>query len=157
MEIVSGPWNRDRVEAWLAAARIPLRLAVLAPRGPLVVSLWFRFDGESLWCATRAGADVVSYVGADPRVGIEVAGDLPPYRGVRGTGRASLVPEAGAEVLEQLLDRYLDERNEALAERLRAEARTGEVALRVTALRLTSWDFSRRMRAQDGDVVLPPP
>lgn len=157
MEVVSGPWDRARVVAWLERARIPIRLAVLAPRGPLVVSLWYRFDGEALWCATRDTADVVRHVRADPRVGIEVAGDLPPYRGVRGTGRVTLVPEAGLETLDALLTRYLDARNAALADRLRADAQHGEVALRISALRLTSWDFSGRMRAQDGDEVLPPP
>ena len=157
MEVISGPWDRDRVTAWLEEVRIPVRLAVLAPRGPLVVSLWFRFDGDALWCATRDSADVVEHVRADPRVGIEVAGDLPPYRGVRGTGRVEVVPAAGLDTLDALLARYLDARNAELAEGLRAAATRGEVALRIAALKLTSWDFSARMRAQDGDDVLPPP
>jgi hypothetical protein len=157
MEVVSGPWDHGRVAAWLDQARIPVRLAVLAPRGPLVVSLWYRFDGEALWCATRDTADVVGHVRADPRVGIEVAGDLPPYRGVRGTGRVELVPDAGVVTLEVLLTRYLDARNAGLADQLRAAAARGEVALRIAALTLTSWDFSGRMRPQDGDGVLPPP
>jgi nitroimidazol reductase NimA-like FMN-containing flavoprotein (pyridoxamine 5'-phosphate oxidase superfamily) len=155
VEVVSGPWDPDRVTAWLERARIPVRLAVLAPRGPLVVSLWYRFDGEALWCATRDTADVVAHVRADPRVGIEVAGDLPPYRGVRGTGRVEVVPEAGVATLEALLERYLDARNAELAAGLRAAAARGEVALRIAALKLTSWDFSGRMRPQDGDPVLP--
>lgn len=157
MEVVSGPWDRDRVTAWLEQARIPVRLAVLAPRGPLVVSLWYRFDGEALWCATRDTADVVAHVQADPRVGIEVAGDLPPYRGVRGTGRVEVVPETGVVTLEALLARYLDARNAELAAGLRAAAERGEVALRIAALKLTSWDFSGRMQPQDGGQVLPPP
>lgn len=157
MEVVSGPWDRDRVAAWLEQARIPVRLAVLAPRGPLVVSLWYRFDGEALWCATRDSAVVVEHMRADPRVGIEVAGDLPPYRGVRGTGRVEIIPAAGLDTLEALLARYLDARNAELADALRTAAEQGEVALRITALTLTSWDFSGRMRPQDGDGVLPPP
>lgn len=157
MQLVSGPWDQPQVAAWLEQARIPVRLAVLAPRGPLVVSLWFHFDGEALWCATRDTADVVTHVRADPRVGIEVAGDLPPYRGVRGTGRGELFPDAGIDTLEVLLARYLDARNADLADRLRAAAADGEVALRIAALKLTSWDFSGRMRPQDGDEVLPPP
>ncbi len=154
MQLVSGPWDADQVTRWLEGARIPVRLSVLAPRGPLVVSLWYRFDGDAIWCATRSGAGVVAHVGSDARVGIEVAPDLPPYRGVRGTGRAEVVPERGADTLELLLDRYLDAVNEPLADQLRRNA-DDEVALRIGSLTLTSWDFSPRMQPQEPAAVLP--
>lgn len=155
MRIVSGPWSPEQVVQWLEGARIPVRLAVLTQRGPLVVSLWYRFDGDELWCATRSGADIVQHVQADPRVGIEVAPDLPPYRGVRGTGRAQVVAEAGAATLDELIARYLDDRNSALAADLRRSAARGEVALRIVDLTLTSWDFSARMARQDDHPELP--
>jgi nitroimidazol reductase NimA-like FMN-containing flavoprotein (pyridoxamine 5'-phosphate oxidase superfamily) len=154
MQLVSGPWDRSQVTRWLEDARIPVRLAVLAPRGPLVVSLWYRFDGEALWCATRRSADVVAHVLADRRVGIEVAPDLPPYRGVRGTGRAEIISERGRDTLELLLERYLDAVNAPLADTLRANA-SDEVALRISALSLTSWDFSGRMQPQEPGPILP--
>ena len=154
MQLVSGPWDRSQVWRWVVGARIPVRLAVLAPRGPLVVSLWYHFDGEALWCATRRGADVVAHVLADRRVGIEVAPDLPPYRGVRGTGRAEIISERGPDTLELLLERYLDAANAPLADTLRANA-DDEVALRIGALSLTSWDFSGRMRPQETGPILP--
>ena len=155
MELVSGPWSHEQVVRWLEGARIPVRLAVLAPRGPLVVSLWYRFDGVDLWCATRSTADIVEHVRADPRVGIEVAPDLPPYRGVRGTGRAEVREEAGLTTLDALLERYLDDGNAELAADLRSGATRGEVALRITSLRLTSWDFSARMAPQESSPQLP--
>ncbi len=155
VRILSGPWDREQVARWLHGARIPLRLAVLTPRGPLVVSLWFRFDGAQLWCATRSSADIVGHVRADPRVGVEVAPDLPPYRGVRGTGRAAVVVEEGPAALDVLLDRYLDDRNAALAADLRRAATRGEVALRISALTLSSWDFSARMHPQEPAPPLP--
>lgn len=154
MQLRSGPWGADQVTRWLEGARIPVRLSVLAPRGPLVVSLWYRFDGDALWCATRSGADVVAHVRSDPRVGIEVAPDLPPYRGVRGTGRAAVVPECGADLLDRLLDRYLDAVNDPLADALRGNA-DDEVALRIDSLTLSSWDFSTRMRPQEASPILP--
>lgn len=154
MQLVSGPWDLAQVVRWLEGARIPVRLAVLAPRGPLVVSLWYRFDGEALWCATRRGADVVAHVLADPRVGFEVAPDVPPYRGVRGTGRAEVIAERGPDTLDRLLDRYLDAANAPLADTLRANA-DDEVALRIGALSLTSWDFSGRMQPQEPGPILP--
>lgn len=154
MKLVSGPWDAQQVTTWLTGARIPLRLAVLAPRGPLVVSLWYHFDGDALWCATRDSADVVAHVREDPRVGLEVAPDLPPYRGVRGTGRAEVIAQRGPDALDTMLDRYLDDVNAPLADILRAGA-DGEVALRIGALTLSSWDFSGRMRPQEVGPILP--
>jgi nitroimidazol reductase NimA-like FMN-containing flavoprotein (pyridoxamine 5'-phosphate oxidase superfamily) len=156
MRCTSGPWDPATVRRWLTEARIPVRLAVLTSRGPLVVSLWYRFEDDALWCATRSSAAVVAHVRADPRVGLEVAPDLPPYRGVRGTGRAEVVPDAGAAVLEQLLTRYLEPVNDPLADLLRRGA-ADEVAIRISELRLSSWDFSARMRPQDADGALPRP
>jgi nitroimidazol reductase NimA-like FMN-containing flavoprotein (pyridoxamine 5'-phosphate oxidase superfamily) len=154
MHLVSGPWDEPTVRRWLAGARIPVRLAVLAPRGPLVVSLWYRLEGDALWCATAASADVVARVTADPRVGFEVAPDVPPYRGVRGTGHAEVVADRGRTTLEALLDRYLDADNAALADWLRRRADT-EVAIRIGDLRVASWDFSGRMQPQEPGPILP--
>jgi nitroimidazol reductase NimA-like FMN-containing flavoprotein (pyridoxamine 5'-phosphate oxidase superfamily) len=154
MRIVSGPWDQAQVERWLAGARIPVRLGVLTAGGPLVLSLWYRFAGGALLCATGAGADVVAHVRRDPRVGFEVAPDVPPYRGVRGTGRVEVVAEAGRETLARLLERYLDDDNAALADWL-LERADDEVALRITDLRITSWDFSGRMAPQEVGPRLP--
>ncbi len=155
MELISGPWDHDQVTAWLDGAHIPVRLGVLGDRGqPLVVSLWFLHQGGELWCATGADADVVRHLRRDPRVGFEIGPDVPPYRGVRGSARVEIVAERGLETLDRLLDRYLDERNAELAAWLRADA-DDEVALRLTDLRTSSWDFSARMAPQETGPRLP--
>ena len=154
MQIAGGPWDEGRVERWLTGARIPLRLGVLGANGPLVVSLWYQYRHGALWCATSADADVVAHLGRDDRVGFEIGPDIPPYRGVRGTGRAVVVPEAGPAVLDDLLARYLDAPNAGLADWLRRRA-DDEVALRIEDLRVTSWDFSGRMVPQESAPLLP--
>ena len=154
MQIVAGPWDERRVERWLTGARIPVRLGVLAATRPLVVSLWYRYQQGALWCATSADADVVAHLRRDDRVGFEVGPDIPPYRGVRGSGRAVVVPDAGPAMLEDLLARYLDAPNADLADWLRRRA-DDEVALRIENLRVTSWDFSGRMAPQEPGPLLP--
>jgi nitroimidazol reductase NimA-like FMN-containing flavoprotein (pyridoxamine 5'-phosphate oxidase superfamily) len=156
MDFISGPWDRHTVDLWLREARIPVRLGLMRSTGPLVLSLWYRFDGVALWCATDADADVVAHLSSDPRVAFEVGPDVPPYRGVRGTGVAQVLAESGAAELDRLISRYLDDENAQLAEWLRDRAQN-EVAIRIDGLRVTSWDFSGRMSAQADDPRLPEP
>ncbi len=143
---MNGPWDHPQITAFLSESRIPLRLAVQDASGcPRVLSLWFLPDDGALWCATNAGAQVLKFLAREPRCGFEVAGDLPPYRGVRGTGVASFHPERGGEILTRLLTRYGIAPGSKLAASLLAKI-DEEVAIRIVAQRLSSWDFSRRMQ-----------
>ncbi len=134
------------VAAYLDEMRIPLRLAVVTQSGwPMVLSLWYVLSDGMLWCATQDTARVVRYLRRDPRCGFEVASEQPPYRGVRGQGRATLSPEHGRRILEILLDRYLGGRESSLARRLLARAGR-EVAIGVAPTRVFTWDYTERMR-----------
>jgi hypothetical protein len=139
----SGPWTADEVRGHLADARIPLRLAS-SGTFPLVQSLWFVFDDDALWCATQADSVVARRLARDDHCGFEVCADQPPYRGVRGTGRARIVPAAAADVLPQLIARYVGDEPTPLSQWLLSRLDT-EVAIRVGDLTVTSWDYSGRM------------
>jgi Pyridoxamine 5'-phosphate oxidase len=141
----SGPWQRGEIDAFLAGATIPLRLAVVNAEGwPLVASLWFTVHDAALWCATNQSALIVRLLAADGRCAFEIAGDSPPYRGLRGQGRASLHPDQGAAILEALLARYAIRESSRLAQKLRAKV-AEEVAIRIAPEWISSWDFTRRM------------
>lgn len=142
MTIRSGPWQQDEVRAYLAAAVIPIRVATAGRDGPLVQSLWFIAQADGLWCATQADAVVVRRMQRDPRVGWEVSGDDPPYRGVRGQGQAVIVEEA-EPILRALIDRY-GQAGTPLAAWLLGRV-AAEVAIQITDLTVTSWDFAARM------------
>lgn len=140
-----GPWDAATVERFLDEERSPLRLAVNWSGGvPLVVSLWFVHEAGALWCASHRKARLTEALMRAPEVGFDVSVNDPPYRGVRGQGRAHLLPEAGAARLETLLDRYLGDRESNLARWLLSRAED-EVAIRIEPTWLTSWDFSARM------------
>lgn len=130
---------------FLRAARVPLRLGILdEDGGPRVLSLWYLWRDGALWCATSPKAWVVERLRADPRCGFEVAGDSPPYRGVRGRGRATLDPVCGEAILGALIDRYLGTRESRFARWLLARS-VGEIAIRIAPEKLSHWDYSRRM------------
>jgi len=142
-----GPWSDDQVHGFLEAAVIPMRIAVQSPSGwPLVVSLWYLAEGAELLAATRPDATLVRCLERDPRCGFEVAGDLPPYRGVRGRATATLDRVRGGAILEHLLHRYLGGVESPLARQLLAKA-SDEVCIRLQPHSLVSWDFSRRMES----------
>ena len=141
-----GCWSADEVAAYLDAVRIPVRLGVQDNAGsPWVASLWFLHADGALWCAMNRGAKLASYLQARPQCGFEIAADAPPYRGVRGKGTASLVPERGEDILRRLLQRYGIDPESGLARSLLAKV-DQEVAVRIKPSRLTSWDFTARMR-----------
>jgi hypothetical protein len=140
---VDAPW----VPGYLDEARIPLRLACLASGGwPTIASLWFLPEDGQLWCATPTRAYVSRLLAADPRCGFEVAENQPPYRGVRGRGRARLVPECGDEILRALVRRYLGGEQSPFARWLLSRDEP-ELAIAIEVERTTSWDFTRRMTA----------
>jgi nitroimidazol reductase NimA-like FMN-containing flavoprotein (pyridoxamine 5'-phosphate oxidase superfamily) len=129
---------------------VPVRLACHRPDGGLwMLSLWYRREGESLQCATGAGADVVEYLRADGAVAFEVSTNTPPYMGVRGNGTATVEPDGEKTVIRALVERYLGGTESSMAQHLLAEDRE-EVRVTVEPERLYTWDFSERMRATSG-------
>jgi len=142
VEIASGPWDRSQIEAFLDDTVIPIRIASAGRTSPLVQSLWFLHHEDALWCCTRADAVLTRRLSVDPRCGFEVSGDLPPYRGVRGSAKAEILPERAADMLPRLIARY--DAPDALADWLLSRL-DQEVAIRLHSLRVTSFDFTTRM------------
>lgn len=142
-----GIWSPEQVSKFLENARIPVRLGCVTESGfPLVVSLWFDQREGDLWCATQASAKVVRTLEREPRCGFEVGTDQPPYAGVRGQAVAELDASQGPEVLERLIERYVDDPRGSFARWLRSRNET-EVAIRLRPRWVFSWDFAKRMSA----------
>jgi len=133
------------VERYLRQTRIPLRLStVTAADWPVALSLWYLVEVDALYCATPQQARVTEYLMREPRCGFEVAGDQPPYCGVRGRALATIDVDRGVEILERLLIRYLGGTDNPLAEGLLT--RPGpEVAIRLEPQTLYTWNFNSRM------------
>lgn len=142
--ITSGPWDLNAIADFLQATRIPMRLATNGSTGPLVQSLWFLVEDAHLWCATQDSSLLAQRIARDPQVGFEVAGDHPPYRGVRGTGRAEVRRDEAARILPALIERYQGDGRTALSDWLLGRL-DREVAIRIEPMTLTSWDYTDRM------------
>lgn len=124
---------------------MPLRLACRTGNGRLwLLALWFTYRDGAFHCATGRQADVVEFLEAHPGVAFEVSVNEPPYRGVRGNGRASIHADPEKSLLGDLLERYLGGTDSALAEGLLAADRE-EVRIEIEPARLVTWDYSDRM------------
>jgi len=142
---IRGPFDRDAVLRFLDASVIPVRLACVARSGwPLVVSLWFAREDDELVCATQRSSSLVRALEESPRCAFEVAGEQPPYRGVRGRAHVRIEPDDDLATLTALVLRYQGSTDGALARRLLGRT-TPEVRLCLDPAELTSWDYTRRM------------
>ena len=138
-------WERPAIDTYLGDSVLPCRLSCITGEGfPQVTSLWFRYDGEALWFSVQRSTRVSRWLEREPRCGFEVAGDRPPYRGVRGRGHAVVAPARDGALLDALIERYLGERDAGLAHWLKSRQAT-EMSIRVTPCWLTAWDFGARM------------
>lgn len=147
MATYRGPWDADAVASFLDETVVPLRLACTTPTDRLwILSLWFRYRDEALWCATPRSADVVDFLERDGHVAFEVSTNDVPYRGVRGNGQVTVESDSEKGLLTDLLERYLGGTDSPLARRLLDPDRE-EVRLRIDPDRIASWDFSERMPA----------
>ena len=142
---IAGPWQRAEIDSYLGSSRVPLRLACVGSDSfPRVVSVWFAYSDGKFLCASHRDSSLVKLLARSPKVGFEVAPEKPPYHGVRGQGIAEISGEGGAETLKALIDHYLGESNESLAQWLLSRA-DDEVLIRIEVQRFFSWDYRKRM------------
>jgi len=145
MPKITGPWSHNEIESFLASAIIPVRLSVISTSGwPIIVSLWFLYENGHLNCATRSSSKIARLLTGRPRVAFEVSGETPPYYSIRGQGLASLSADKDAVLLSRLADRYLGDERAQFRQWL-LEGSKNEVAIRITPLRIMSWDYRKRM------------
>jgi nitroimidazol reductase NimA-like FMN-containing flavoprotein (pyridoxamine 5'-phosphate oxidase superfamily) len=131
---------------FLEQSRIPLRLACVTGQGwPMVVSLWYLYEQQRLYCATQKTAKIIYHLEHNARCAFELAGDHPPYRGLRGQGEIILRPDLGRTILERLVRRYTAGPETPLGKSLMSRS-ASEIAIEIQPVRIYSWDYTRRMR-----------
>jgi nitroimidazol reductase NimA-like FMN-containing flavoprotein (pyridoxamine 5'-phosphate oxidase superfamily) len=144
--------SEDMIMECLTNSKIPIRLACMSISDwPIVVSLWYTYLNEKVYCATQNTAKVVKYLRKNPKCGFEIAGDSFPYRGVRGYGKASIVENKGEEILRMLIQKYLTGKETTISSLklykllLSKEHLQNEVAIEIIPAAMFKWNYKKRM------------
>jgi len=141
---VQGPWSLAKAVAFLHRTKAPMRLAVNGASGfPVMTPLWHIWLDDALWAAAKPNAAIVRALRRDSRCAFDISIETPPYMGVRGRGDATIEAD-GVTVLKRLLDRFMGAESPEFQARL-LQASKDECAIRIDPIKLTSWDFSKRM------------
>src|SRR5690606_39495771 len=102
-------YDAQQMADYLAAARIPLRLACNGGNGfPLVASHWFEYRDGAFYLAIHQNSRVASLLDQNPLFGFEIAADTIPFRGVLGQGTVFLSLPGDPAQTHSLILSYLD-------------------------------------------------
>ena len=145
--------SEDMIVECITNSKIPIRLACMSISDwPIVVSLWYTYLNEKVYCATQNTAKVVKYLRKNRNCGFEIAGDSFKYRGVRGYGKASIVENKGEEILRMLIQKYLTGKETTTSSLklykllLSKEHLQNEVAIEIIPSAMFKWDYKKRMK-----------
>lgn len=137
--------GRDDLNQIFHFEKIPIRLAFIKSNTiPNVLSLWYVYLDEKIYCATQKSAKIVSYLETNPKCGFEIAADKPPYKGVSGEDIAKILPENGENILNLLMNKYLGTKESTLSKFLKNNSKT-EVAIEIIPSKVFYYDYSKRM------------
>ncbi len=142
-------WSNNDIQHYLDTTAVPMRLACHTPAGyPQVVSIWYLREGNQLVGITHQSSHLMRLIKQDARVGFEVAVNEPPYRGIRGFGDIEWGKTGAQDIMQKLVNRYLDNNNDTLARWLMSRVNE-EMVLRVHPVSISSWDYRKRMHTTE--------
>jgi len=137
---------RKKIDDSFLNSKIPIRVSCLKNNGvPIVVSLWYVNMDDKIYCATQKTAKILKYLEKNPVCGFEIAGDSPPYIGIRGDGTIKILNDKGESVLFALIDKYLGKKETRLSKFLKNKLKT-EVAIEIEPKSVHNYDYSVRMK-----------
>ncbi|MEM7279896.1 MAG: hypothetical protein AAF385_17455 [Pseudomonadota bacterium] len=137
-------WNKEQIESFLFATRVPVRIAVMDQGYPLICSVWFEYEQGNIVCVSHKDSKLAQLLEREKRCGFEIAPNDPPYMGIRGKADVSVSQSNVETRLNRLIERYLGNSNPSLANWLLSRVEH-EYEFRLTPVWITSWDYSDRM------------
>jgi nitroimidazol reductase NimA-like FMN-containing flavoprotein (pyridoxamine 5'-phosphate oxidase superfamily) len=142
---ITGPWSLETVQTYLGEIEIPVQIAALNNDNlPVLISLWFSYENNHIWCATQRDAHIVKLLAKNPSCAFQISSEHMPYKGVRGRATASIIESDGARILDTLVTKYLKESDSKFAKWLTSR-KANEVAIQLDLVSMATWDFSGRM------------
>lgn len=125
---------------------VPLRLACFTPSGwPIIIPLWFTFINNRFYCATQENAKIIRYLKKEPKCAFDISTENPPYKGIRGQGKTIVNKDRRLEILEIVIQKYIQNKYENLRKYL-LKNKENEVAIEIIPIKIFYWDYTDRMK-----------
>jgi nitroimidazol reductase NimA-like FMN-containing flavoprotein (pyridoxamine 5'-phosphate oxidase superfamily) len=141
-------WSKSEIFRYFDKAITPIRVSCIDTDGyPIICSLWFIHLDGVLWSASHKNAHIIKTLSNNTKVAFEVASNEYPYHGVRGKADVMLLKDDQDDILEKVIDKYLQGSNKELSSWLLSRKKD-EYAIKISPITLNSWDFSQRMDRQ---------
>jgi PPOX class probable F420-dependent enzyme len=122
----------------------PATITLYDANGEAVVSpVWFRLHGDTFQVVMAIADRKLAHLRRDPRCVLLIFETVPPFRGVKVRGRATLTPDEGAEARFAIASRYLgSELGRRYAD---VERRPPGVVVGLPIADAQTWDLSLRL------------
>lgn len=138
-------WSKGEIFDYLDRATTPIRISCSdQDEYPVICSLWFIHQDGVLWAASHRNSYIIKALKSNSKIGFEVATNEYPYYGVRGKANVSLLQDDSENILEKVIDKYLQGSNKKLSSWLLSRKKD-EYAIKICPVSINSWDFSKRM------------
>lgn len=130
----------DQLDGLVRGAHLATMATYRANGTVLLSPVWHEWVDDGFNVVTYVDDIKTRHLRRDPRVGLVLAEDSTPYRGIEVTTRAKLLEDGGNTVLKRIAIRYLGaERGSAYA---RAAAQQLLLLVRIEPGHLRAWDFA---------------
>lgn len=138
-------WSKEQIFNYLDTTITPMRISCVGSDGfPIICSLWFFHQEGTLWAASHEKSHLTKALKKNAKIGFEIATNDYPYHGVRGKANVTLIEDREVNILNKVIDKYLQGSNQKLANWLLSR-QEDEYAIKINPISINSWDFSSRM------------
>jgi nitroimidazol reductase NimA-like FMN-containing flavoprotein (pyridoxamine 5'-phosphate oxidase superfamily) len=143
------PLTLDEAKNFLTISRLNVHIGTIDAKGyPNIHPTWYYFDESSnnIYFATSKHSKKIANLKGNPLVYFCIDDPNPPYKGVRGKGKARIIQHItdNISIVEKIMLKYLGSLDHQMARTLVELVRKGEeVVIEINPEYFSTWDYGK--------------